>query len=231
MLLSAHDYSIEYRSATKHGNADGLSRLPLPALAEIDEDYTECFYFEQFQTLPVTAVEISRKTRKDKFLSRVFAAVLRGNWTVSKNLKLFFEKRNELPFCQDCLVWGPKVVTPEVLRGTLLNELHFGHLGIVKMKKVARSFAWWPGIDRNIEILVKSCKGCLQTGKKPSPVSLHFCQMLRDHGNGFILILRDVFRNHGRRQGGAAEGHGSPWIFKHSLFYLSNFKNSSIFSC
>ena len=86
LSLSAHDYSIEYRSTTKHGNADVLSRLPLPALAEIDEDYAECFYFEQFQTLPATAVQISQETCKDKVLSRVFAAVLSGNWTVSKDL-------------------------------------------------------------------------------------------------------------------------------------------------
>ena len=72
LLLSAHDYSIEYRSTTKHGNADSLSRLPLPALAEIDEDYAECFYFEQFQTLPVTAVQISRETRKDKIFVPCF---------------------------------------------------------------------------------------------------------------------------------------------------------------
>ena len=82
--------------------------LPLPALAEIDDDYAECFYFEPFQTLPVTAVQISRETRKDKILSRVFAAVLSGNWTVSKDQKLVFEKRNELSICQDCLEWGPK---------------------------------------------------------------------------------------------------------------------------
>ena len=115
LLLSAHDYSIEYHSTNKHGNADGLSRLLLPALAEIDEDYTECFYSEQFQTLPVTAVQISRETCKDKVLSRVFAAILSGNWIVSKDLKLFFEKRNELSICQDCLVWGSRVVIPEVL--------------------------------------------------------------------------------------------------------------------
>ena len=91
LLLSAHDYSIEYRSTNKHGNTDGLSRLRLPALAEIDGYYAECFYFEQFQTLPVTAVQISRETRKDKVLSRVFAVVLSGNWTVSKDLKLFLK--------------------------------------------------------------------------------------------------------------------------------------------
>ena len=39
------------------------------------------------------------------------------------------------------------------------------------MKKVARSYAWWPGIDRDIEILVKSCDGCLQTRNKPTPMS------------------------------------------------------------
>ena len=47
-----------------------------------------------------------------------------------------------------------------MLRNTILNELHLGHLGIVKMKKVARSYAWWPGIDKDIEILVKSCDEC-----------------------------------------------------------------------
>ena len=102
-LLSAHDYSIECCSTTKHGNADGLSRLPLPALTEIDKDYAECFYFEQFQTLPVTAVQISRETRQDKVLFHVFTAILSGNWIVSTDLKLFFEKRNELSICQDCL--------------------------------------------------------------------------------------------------------------------------------
>ena len=74
-------------------------------------------------------------------------------------------------------MWGPRVVIPEVLRGTLLNELQSGHLGIVKMKKVARSYAWWPGIDTDIEILVKSFDGCLQTRNKPSPVSLHPWQL------------------------------------------------------
>ena len=73
---------------------------------------------------------------------------------------------------------GPKgSYKPKVLRGILLNELHLGNLGIVKMKKVARSYAWWPGIDKDIEILVKSCDGCLQTRNKLSPVSLHPWQL------------------------------------------------------
>ena len=30
LLLSAYNYTIEYRHTTAHGSADGLSRLPAP---------------------------------------------------------------------------------------------------------------------------------------------------------------------------------------------------------
>lgn len=39
----------------------------------------------------------------------------------------------------------------------ILDELHIGHLGVVKMKELARSFVWWPNIDQQIEHLVKEC--------------------------------------------------------------------------
>ena len=75
-----------------------------------------------------------------------------------------------------------------------------GHLGIVKMKKVARSYAWWPGIDRDIEILVKSFNGCLQTRNKPSPVSLHPWQLAERpwqwiHIDFAGLLMQKMFLN------------------------------------
>ena len=30
LILAAYDYELVYREGSKHGNADGLSRLPLP---------------------------------------------------------------------------------------------------------------------------------------------------------------------------------------------------------
>jgi len=82
-----------------------------------------------------------------------------------------------LPGCQVCVVWGPRAVIPEVLRSALLDELHKGHLAIVKMKNIIRSYAWWPNIDQRFENLVKSCDGCLQTRNKPSVVKLHPWQL------------------------------------------------------
>ena len=45
-------------------------------------------------TLPVTAVQISWEICKDKVSSRLFALILSGDWTASKDVKLFVEKRN-----------------------------------------------------------------------------------------------------------------------------------------
>ena len=41
------------------------------------------------------------------------------------------------------------------LLGELLGELHEGHL--VKMKALARSYMWWPGMDKAVEEVGKGC--------------------------------------------------------------------------
>eukprot|EP00063_Salmo_salar_P068290 XP_014043125.1 PREDICTED: uncharacterized protein K02A2.6-like [Salmo salar] len=42
---------------------------------------------------------------------------------------------------------------------------HEGHLGIVKVKQRCRDLVWWPGIDHDIEALVRDCAACLLSGK------------------------------------------------------------------
>ena len=96
--------------------------------------------------------KIAKVTRKDETLSRVFASVLSGNWAVNKDLTPFFEKRSELSVRQGCLVWGPRVMIPETHRTAMLEELHMGHIEIVKMKNLAQSDAWWPKLIRAMEI-------------------------------------------------------------------------------
>ena len=36
-------------------------------------------------------------------------------------------------------------------KGTIALELHSSHLGIYKMKSIARSYMWWPGMDSSVE--------------------------------------------------------------------------------
>ena len=39
-------------------------------------------------------------------------------------------------------MWGIRVIVPTTLRNKVLDELHEGHLGVVKMKTLARGFVW-----------------------------------------------------------------------------------------
>ena len=92
---------------------------------------------------------------------------------VSENLKAFHLRRDQLSTDQGCLLWGTRVVIPEKLQGCLLDELYYTHPGMVKMKFIARSYNWWPKIDKNIEDIVKSCRECAAQRSLPPVAPLH----------------------------------------------------------
>ncbi|XP_065175252.1 uncharacterized protein K02A2.6-like [Sycon ciliatum] len=70
-------------------------------------------------------------------------------------------------------MWGIRVVIPSPLRHRVLEELHSGHPGLVRMKALARSFVWWPGIDTDIEQTGKACLGCQAHQAAPPKSPLH----------------------------------------------------------
>ena len=74
---------------------------------------------------------------------------------------------------EGCLLWGYRVIVPKCLRGKLLQELHKDHPGVIRMKSVARSFMWWPGLDKDIEHLAKSCQSCQAVKRAPPVAPLH----------------------------------------------------------
>ena len=54
-----------------------------------------------------------------------------------------------------------------------MTELHENHPGIVRMKALARSYIWWPNIDNDIEMTVKSCNSCQMNQAMPSKAPIH----------------------------------------------------------
>ena len=53
------------------------------------------------------------------------------------------------------------------------QKLHQGHMGVVKMKAIARSYIWCPGIDKEIELTAKACPGWQLTQREPSTVPVY----------------------------------------------------------
>ena len=70
LLLTAYDYDIEFRSTSAHGNADALSRLPLPTCAPSE---TQLCNIRTLEALPVTTTKIRAATKRDPTLSAVFS--------------------------------------------------------------------------------------------------------------------------------------------------------------
>lgn len=173
LILSAYSYDIVYKGSSHHMNADCLSRLPIHTDHAGDEE--SIYHYTHVGELPVTSQEIAAATGKDPVLSRVLEFTQRGwpNTVDDDRLKPFFSRRHELSVEQDVLIWGLRVIIPGCLQTQILTELHDGHIGMSRMKSLARSYFWWPRLDQDIESLVRSCNACLHTRNQPATTPLH----------------------------------------------------------
>ncbi|KAI4887000.1 hypothetical protein NFI96_027939, partial [Prochilodus magdalenae] len=177
LILAAHDYTIKYRCAADHGNADGLSRLPLPERHKEKQGSVDSFLIKYMESLPIHCSEVKRETKADVTLSQVIEMASTGRFPPAKDadsrLVPFILRKDELSVLQGCLMWGNRVVVPPKLRPGVLDELHTGHPGVVRMKSLARSYVWWPGLDGQVEERCKMCTPCQRCQKSPALTPLH----------------------------------------------------------
>eukprot|EP00731_Ephydatia_muelleri_P017061 Em0010g159a len=175
MTLAVYKYKLVFKKTEEHGNADALSRLPMDGkqIEEEEEIPTELvLLFESLKDSPVDCSQVKHWTKKDPILSQVLQYILAG-WPLhppsgaSQTLLSFWQRRMELSTHDGCILWGNRVVVPEKGRNYVLQELHGGHPGISRMKSLSRTFVWWPGIDKDIEMLVSKCPQC--QAARPSP--------------------------------------------------------------
>ena len=178
LYLSNFNYQVEYRNGCDISNADAFSRLPLSSTESTLEKLSNVqpVQLSLIESTPIDLKQCRMATIRNPILSKVLNFVHRG-WPdkcPSEELRPYYLLMEELTIEDSILLWGLRVVVLQTLRFTMLNLLHNTHIGVVRMKGLARSSVWWPGIDADIDRLCSQCVACAQHSKDPakSPLSV-----------------------------------------------------------
>ena len=171
--LSAFSYDVKFRSTKLHGNCDGLSRLPVEKSEEMISD-TTVYMTKLVEALPIDSAHVRRATQKDSILPQVIRWTNFG-WPAKPppEFQPYFSRSSEITCVQGVLLWGSRVIIPQSLQKRILEELHSDHVGVSKMKAMARCHFWFPGLDKQIENLARTCTNCALIQKMPASAKTH----------------------------------------------------------
>ena len=165
LFLQSFDYEIRYKNTKCHSNADAMSRLPINRTSNCNYDEPDVFEILQLETMPVTARDLAKATESE-FSNEL--KILTSNTGNTK--KIFGIDIHEFSLQQGCILRGQRVIIPTMYRKRILNELHTGHLGMNKMKALARSYCWWQNIDKQLENVCKNCFDCGKNSNNPPKI-------------------------------------------------------------
>lgn len=164
--LNSYDLEPFHKPGKLNILADYASRFPQSEPMS-DEDRTE-----QYMAVKVNCVSdnqnvnLSRlrvETLKDRVLMKLKDELLTGFYGgMSADLKQFSPVSHLLEFSDGLLLVENRVVVPSDLREKVLEMLHEHHLGMVRSKQLARKYFYWPGMNNELEKLVRACKTCAE---------------------------------------------------------------------
>ncbi|BHF57788.1 hypothetical protein SprV_0100073400 [Sparganum proliferum] len=119
--------------------------------------------------ISVIAVDIRRATEQDPVLRQdiTYVQTCWSTIALAGDLRQLFLRRASLSVVDSCLMFADRVVILSSLRPTVLRQFDVAHPGTSRMKSIARSFAYWLGIDGDVDDLVRRCSRCQQVVKMP----------------------------------------------------------------
>lgn len=137
-----------------------------------EDDDAGCFAIDTAKQLPVTFAELQKESGSCETMKQL-ARYINTRWPERQNqirdpaVAQFFQRRASLDIIDGCVFYGERIVIPAKFRAALVTTLHDGHPGAIRMKLLARSKFFWPGIDSDIEKAVKRCDNCASNAKSP----------------------------------------------------------------
>lgn len=168
--LLKYQYEIKYVPGKLMYLADTLSRSYLKDKVEDDPEMMEVIHSLKYFPLSKNRMnQFKTATQEDDDLKVVYEYCKEG-WPdklkyESSNLKTYFKIKNDLYVECGLVMLNDKIVVPTSLRKEMLTLIHEGHFGMEKCKSRARESLYWPGMSRDIEIMVSKCEVCEKFGK------------------------------------------------------------------
>ena len=188
--IQGYKFEIEYKPGESMILTDTLSRLPNPTkrgdiLLDLRVDGIDFQDVEDIHKVDLINFGSSKRealqveTYKDPVL-RGLTQVINTGWPESikelpHDLRPYWAYRDELGVTSGVVFKGRQVLMPEPLRQDILDQLHTGHMGIERTRRLARESVYWPNINQDIERLVKSCSICQenQPSQQREPLEPH----------------------------------------------------------
>lgn len=183
IFLGGFDYEIQHIKS-KNNPADYLSRVSTNVqpnnsknsdILEKNFEINTVNYINKSNLSILNWQTVQKETQKDKMLCDILR-YSRDGWPlkndVGENYEPFFKRKNEITVEKECILWGYRVIIPKNIQDDVMCELHASHLGVNRMKEIARSYFWWPSMDDDIEGITKNCLICLQNHKNPEKTKL-----------------------------------------------------------
>ncbi|XP_053689881.1 uncharacterized protein K02A2.6-like [Sabethes cyaneus] len=205
MELSIYNFDILYRPSDKMSNADFCSRFPLSNEVPKAVDSYSVNSLNFSIELPLDSSVIAKETQNDQYLQQVIYFTKHG-WPerLERSFRNIYSQHKDLEITDGCLVFQNRVVIPFSLQNKMLKLLHANHVGIIKMKQLARRYLYWFGINNDIERYVKKCDVCAKMVSVPgqnltfkwTPTTRPFSRIHADffyHERNVFLLIVDSF--------------------------------------
>nr|XP_042912826.1 uncharacterized protein K02A2.6-like [Parasteatoda tepidariorum] len=165
LKLIKYQFEIVYVRGSGMFLADTLSRAYIKDKVNDDPDMLNAVHtVKQFPISKRRVEQFINGIKSDPVLKFVYDYCEKG-WpkeaqSVPQEVKHYFKIRNELYLECGLLLKDSKIVIPSSLRHEMLLLIHEGHFGIEKSKNRAREVMYWPGMSKDIELLVLKCEIC-----------------------------------------------------------------------
>ena len=160
--LAQYAINLKYRPGWNESNpADFISRHPVLSHVDHVDIVNEKVNYVCTNAVPkaMTVEEVRFATSTDEELQTLITAIQTNKWS-DPIVGIYKKISHEISVHNGLILRGNRIIIPKSLREKVINLAHSGHQGVVKTKQLVREKVWFPGIDKDVEHVIRDCLPC-----------------------------------------------------------------------